>query len=248
VLHTTAIVYTGVVYLHRFVRISGDSPMLKMIKKRWNRISPHGQSLVELAIFFPIIMLMLSGLIEFGFLLNYYLNLMDGPREGARFGVDVSPFSGTGDDNSLSFYESVSQQAINAIVPYELNPVTDDIVISVVAIKDGSIFHRYPKADISKGITNEGEFSWNAYQKAVINPSGSYPFFARSKLSDADINSKLIGSAPKTGAVVVELFYSYKQQLALPWITMVVPDPIPLHMYAVSPLPAATPPDPTPTP
>jgi hypothetical protein len=222
--------------------------MLKMIKKRWNRISTHGQSLVELAIFLPIILMMLSGLIEFGFLLNYYLNLMDGPREAARFAVDVTPFSGSGDDNNLSFYTNVTQQALGAIAPYQLNRETDDIVISVIAIKDGAIFRRYPNVDAAHGIPTDGQFSWNAYQRVVSGIPSDYPFVANSKLTNTDINNYLLGAAPKIGAVVVELFYSYKQELALPWITMVVPDPIPLHMYAISPLPAATPPDPTPAP
>jgi hypothetical protein len=236
--------------------------MLKKIKKRWNRISSRGQSLVELAIFFPIIMLMLSGLIEFGFLLNYYLNLMDGPREAARYAVDVSPFEGEAVDNRIHFYYNpsyddtgcttdcapgVAQMVIDAIQPYQLDPATDDIVIKVLAIEDNGTVHSFPSYDPSNGITVGGEFSLNSYLKAK-NPSGSYPYIATSKISGTEIATKLISGTKKSGAIVVELFYSYKQQLALPWITMVVPNPIPLHMYAISPLPAATPPDPTPTP
>ncbi len=213
--------------------------MIQKLRNRWNRIPARGQSLVELAIFFPIILMMLSGLVEFGFMLNQYLNLMDGPREGARYAVDVSPFLDPTDNDDINFYTNldpnhpgIAQIVQQAIVPYYLDPATDDVVISVVSIKDGNIFHRYPD-DV--GVTTiPGQFSLYNHHTA--------------KLTDAQIASKLIAAAPKSGAVVVEMFYGYNQELALPWITVFVPDPIELHMYAVSPLPAAAPPDATPTP
>ncbi len=213
--------------------------MFKSVKTIWKKIPPRGQSLVELAIFFPIILMMLSGLIEFGFLLNQYLNLMDGPREGARFGVDISPFLEPSDNDDIKFYSNldpnhpgIAQIVQQAIVPYVLNSATDDVVITVVSIKDGAIYRRYPD---DAGVTSTpGYFSLN----------GKYA----TRLTDAEIAAKLVSSAPKSGAVAVELFYNYKQTLALPWITIFVPDPILLHIFAVAPLPAATPPDPTPSP
>ncbi len=221
--------------------------MIRNLKQQWKRTTPHGQSLVELAIFFPMILMMLSGLVEFGFVLNQYLNLMDGPREGARFGVDISPFLDPTDNDDITFYYSaayeanpvscncspgVTQIVRQSINPYVLDPTVDDVVVSVVSIKDGAIFHRYPD---DGGVTSTpGQYSLNG--KFV------------SRMTDAQIVSKLIGTAPKVGAVVVEMFYNYHQVLALPWITLFVPDPILLHMVAVAPLPAATPPDPTPIP
>jgi len=213
--------------------------MFRTIKNSWKKIPPRGQSLVELALFFPIILLMLSGLLEFGFLLNQYLNLMDGPREGARFGVDISPFLEPTDNDDILFYSNtdpnhpgIAQIVQQAIVPYVLDPTKDDVLITVVSIKDGAIYRRYPD---DPGVTSTpGYFSlYNKYA---------------TRLTDAQISSKLIGTAPKSGAVCVEMFYNYKQVLALPWITIFVPDPITLHMFAVAPLPAAAPPEPTPGP
>jgi Flp pilus assembly protein TadG len=59
-------------------------------RKRDRRTS--GQSLVEIAILFPLLLMLISGLVEFGFLLNQYLNLLDGAREAARFASDGDPF------------------------------------------------------------------------------------------------------------------------------------------------------------
>jgi hypothetical protein len=213
--------------------------MIRNLKQQWKQITPHGQSLVELALFFPMILMMLSGLVEFGFVLNQYLNLMDGPREAARFGVDLSPFLDPTEDDDILFYSNldpvrpgVAEIVQQAIVPYVLDPAVDDVIISVVSIKDGAIFHRYPD-DV-----------------AVTSIPGQFSLYGNkvSKLTDAQIVNKLIGAAPKVGAVVVEMYYNYHQVLALPWITIVVPDPILLHMVAVAPLPAATPPDATPIP
>src|SRR5574341_717189 len=55
------------------------------------RRKSRGQSLVELALLLPVLAIMLSGLIEFGFALNQFLNILDAAREGARFGADGDP-------------------------------------------------------------------------------------------------------------------------------------------------------------
>jgi hypothetical protein len=202
-----------------------------------------GQSLVELALFFPVLLLMLSGLVEFGYMLNGYLNLMDGPREAARFGVDRSPFVGATENDDILFYTNgdpqkpgLSEMAIRTIFPYDLDPTADDIVISVVAVKNGAIFRRYPDdVGVRSTVTGAGnEYSYNGIKK--------------SKFTDAQINTALLAGVPKAGIVIVEMWYSYRQELALPWITPFVPDPIQLYMSSVAPLPAAAPPEPTPTP
>jgi hypothetical protein len=60
-------------------------------KAQAGRKKSRGQSLVELALFLPILLIILSGLIEFGFGLNQYINVVEATREGARFGVDGDP-------------------------------------------------------------------------------------------------------------------------------------------------------------
>jgi hypothetical protein len=193
-----------------------------------------GQSLVELALFFPIILMMLSGLVEFGFLLNQYLNLMDGPREGARFVVSEPAFIGTSENDNIVFYNLVTAKAINTIFPYVLDPALDDIVISVVSFKDDAMYHRYPD------------------DAGVTSTPGQYSLYHNktSKYTDFQIGNLLSSQSgvPKGGAVIVEMYYSYHQALALPWLLPFVPDPIQLYMSSVMPLPGATPPEITPIP
>ncbi len=45
----------------------------------------RGQSLVELSLIVPLVLIMLVGMIEVGFLIFNYLNAMDLTREAARF-------------------------------------------------------------------------------------------------------------------------------------------------------------------
>ncbi len=59
---------------------------IKMFGRKDGR--SRGQSMVELALLFPILLILLSGLIEFGFMLNEYLTLMDAARNAARFASD----------------------------------------------------------------------------------------------------------------------------------------------------------------
>jgi hypothetical protein len=50
-----------------------------------------GQSLVELTLTMPILLLMLFGLIEIGWYANSYLILLDASREAGRYGANLSP-------------------------------------------------------------------------------------------------------------------------------------------------------------
>ena len=49
------------------------------------RRKPSGQSFVELLLVTVFLMLLLAGVVEFGFLLNNYLHVLDGAREAARY-------------------------------------------------------------------------------------------------------------------------------------------------------------------
>ena len=52
----------------------------------------RGQSLVEVAIAFPILIILFSGVVEFGFIINYYLSLLDATRDAARLYSSGDPF------------------------------------------------------------------------------------------------------------------------------------------------------------
>jgi Flp pilus assembly protein TadG len=56
--------------------------------RRWSRTSKdHGSELIELAIALPILLLVLAGIMDFGFLFERYEVVTNAAREGARMAV-----------------------------------------------------------------------------------------------------------------------------------------------------------------
>jgi Flp pilus assembly protein TadG len=185
----------------------------------------RGQSLVEFAIAFPIIILLFSGLIEFGFILNYYLSLLDATREAARFYSNLDPFNEDGSDK-MSFYQDTAAWVIGSLQPQDVNDTsrkitldssTDDVIVSVFSVS-GTTVTRYPTA---------GDFRWFGNRTSGI--------------SNAYIQSQVISDAPPAGILLVEVYYAYHQTLALPWLRPFLPDPVILHAYTMMPLSAAEP-------
>ena len=201
---------------------------------------PLGQSLVEFTVLLPILIMMLSGLIEFGFLLNYYLDLVDAAREAARFAADDDPLiregpsAGQTDDSFYILSRDMVLQSIDIGSGGQITLDTtanDDIVISAFSILDGAIDRRFPDLD-SDHYCDDTDFYSYAGKRA-------------SDFSCADVNSKLNPDAPNAGIVLVEIYFDYHMILGLPWITAFVPDTITLHAYSMMPNTAA---EPTPTP
>ncbi len=192
----------------------------------------RGQSIVEFMVLLPVLLMMLSGLIEFGFMLNYYLDLIDAARESARFAANDDPLhdnNGNYTDPNWAFYlraQTVALQSINIgsggqIV---LNPATDDIVISAFGASAGHVTQRFP--------AGPGEVSLYNNKLSELDTT-------------TDIEAKLDALAPNTGLVSVELWYEYHMIMGLPWITAFVPNPVTLYAYSIMPNPHA---EPTPTP
>lgn len=192
------------------------------------------QSLTEFAIALPILFLLLSGVIEFGFALNYYLSLLDATREAARFYSNGDPFLRDGAGNrtgdEMDFYADtaaiVRANLDPSIVPgnegyvgrkIELDPAKDDVIVTVYT-KDGSGVTMYPTA--------------GAYQ--IYNN-------ATTMFTTSAIQNDFASGSPNAGILVVEVHYNYNQVMKLPWLTPFVPDPFVLSAYTMMPLVAAEP-------
>ena len=186
---------------------------------------------MEMTIILGILLLLLMGMVEFGNLLNQYINLVDGAREGARFGSNQDPFSDpvTNQDNYAvvqdSFYQKIcvivdgcDTGESGSIAPIELKAENgDDVLISFLSIRTGGTY-------------------------IVYGPWPQYHNRTSKILTDpAFITGSLNVNAPNTGVLIVEIFYAYKQLLGLPIFTVVIPNPIPVHAYAIMPLSAAEP-------
>ena len=53
--------------------------------------SRRGQSLLELALFLPVLLLLIAGMVEIGVYANTFMLFLDASREGARFGANLDP-------------------------------------------------------------------------------------------------------------------------------------------------------------
>jgi TadE-like protein len=222
-----------------------------------------GQSFVEFAVLLPLLLMMLSGLVEFGFMLNTYLDLIDSAREVARYLANDDPLHDQCGNFQASWlaancdptqtvtppiwepHDFYDKRAWNLAAgtlaesgSITLNSASDNLVVSVFVVHNGVVTARYPSDAIPAG-NPPNTYGWVRYDSSSHN---------RSAFSNADINTKLSGMAnvpPDTGLVLVEIYYDYHMVMGLPWIRAFVPDPVTLHAYTLMPNVNAAP---TPTP
>lgn len=180
--------------------------------------SHKAQSFVELALVLVPLLILLAGVVEFGFLFARYLQLFDGVREATRLHSTDDPTATPLRPDCSDFYRCTAIDTLFFIRPATLDPSRgDDIVIYYVGV-DGTTLTRSPDAD-----------GWSYY-----NNQGA-------RISDAELSSRIDPAAPPTGILVIEVFYHYPQTLALPVISDLLPNPVPLHVYAMMPFPAGEP-------
>ena len=193
----------------------------------------------------PILLMLLSGVIEFGFMLNYYLDVIDATRETARFAANDDPIhddSGNPLDPNPGFYDRGQELATQALWsssggriewrdPTPCSDIHGDVVLSAFSVLGNTVDKRYPSGTGDAGV------------KMCSNPpNSSYT----SKITAAEVNNILSSSfLPNSGFVLVEIYYEYEMVLGLPWIRAIVPDPMVLYAYSIMPNTYV---EPTPTP
>jgi hypothetical protein len=209
----------------------------------------------------PILLILLSGLFEFGFLFVHYLAVLDSARNAARFSSD-SQFDVVDADlscaSTLDFYRQTACMALDELAAEQPTillclpdtPVShdcpggwdkmDDVIVSVFSVLRNS--STIPTPDIKRFPMSAGEQGWSFAADYIGQSQGD----ARNgmhvtQFSSARVMSKLHLNTPNTGYVLVEINYNYHQVLALPWFTQFVHDPVPLHLYAMWPLVSAEP-------
>jgi len=157
------------------------TPLFNRILFRMRR-QPRGQSFVELLMVVLFLMLLLSGMVEFGFLMNNYLHVLDGSREGARYASSQNAFTLDTTGVIISsyyfppFYYQAAGKAAETMDPVMLNPTfPDDIVISVFSLT-GTTPTRFPLTD-PNGWSLCAHYNTNADDLAARDNLGNpYPF------------------------------------------------------------------------
>jgi hypothetical protein len=216
------------------------------LRKRKGRKS-RAQSLVEVAIAFPILLMLFSGMVEFGFMLNTYLSVLDATRQEARYLSNINPFTAIDEnttpatiEDDMTFYTTAKNDILKILNPDDararrivLNPARDDIIISVL---------RVSVSDTSHTITNIRRFPAGQpqpYYRLYNNQLSAYA-------DDAQVEAAMTrnGTLPvRTGMLIIEIYYGYEGVLKLPWVQAFIPgNYVMLHADTIMPLVSAKPP------
>jgi hypothetical protein len=207
------------------------------------RRKSKAQSMVEFAILLPILIMLFSGMVEFGFMLNTYLSLLDSTRQAARQFSNSTPFFLDTNTNTVvddpNFYSDCALAVKDILAPpadpnarqIVLNSSSgDDVLVSVLSVTVDT--------------------NTNSITTIQRHPDG-YQFYSLynnqlTSYDDASIASYMTqnGTPPvQTGILIVEVYYGYKGVLHLPWLDMFMStsSPIRLHASTVMPLVSAKP-------
>ena len=223
---------------------------MKIIQKVM-RIREHsGQSLVELALILPLILLMLAGMVEVAFGMFAYLTALDLTREAARFASvrNYDELNPTDELHPAAYVLNAASACNDTILHYyydsacfftdpDLNPFLefeaakyDDVVITVFTVANNQVSDRHPDPVWSL---------WNDNWKKDCqgNEVITDPFFTNNYLE-----SRFVADAPtERGVVTVEAYVCYDLIMHLPFISNFIPSPFRIHAYTVMPAPEAIP-------
>lgn len=204
-----------------------------------------GQSMVEIAIALPILILLFSGMVEFGFMLNTYLSMQDAVRTAARQYSNENPLIKDADGNvidDVAFYEGAAQAVVDSLMPPDdaearqviVDPTRDNVLISAITIS----VDEAPDPDVLESITRHPEDSEFFKLYDATNPGTLY--------GDTEITAYVSGNGSipvDAGLLIIEIYYSYEGILHLPWTEPFFSEENPAMLYnsTIMPLVAAKP-------
>lgn len=108
--------------------------MLKRLRRLWR--NEKGQSLVEMAVALPVLLLILCGIVDFGWIMGNQIITENGCREGARLGAVV----GTKSDYETTIVNRViavtpgyshTGMAVNVTLSNPTKPDEGDVTVTV---------------------------------------------------------------------------------------------------------------------
>lgn len=198
------------------------------LKSTNSRQKSLGQSLVEFGVALPILILLFSGMVEFGFMLNTYLSLQDAVRTAARRYSNENPLmkvNGIVEDD-ITFYEGAAQNVVDALdlnaKQIVVDPTRDNVLISVLTVR----VDEDADPDAIESITRHPEDAEFFRLYSDTSPNSIY--------GDVEIADYLTSnnSVPvDMGLLIIEVFYSYEGVLHLPWTEPFFSEANPTMLY-----------------
>jgi Flp pilus assembly protein TadG len=209
--------------------------------------------MVEMALTLPILLLILVGAVEIGMYYNTYLTLVDATREAARYSANGSPAS---QDSSIDcsktqdFFKKAACLTMQNLNGVAFDPVRDDIVVSLILIRNSTVFMRivdsYPSNQSVVPISVLGTGGWSRCRSLpdTTNPTtdsaGCIPDETRLPNSVIEARLSQFGEpSPKSAYVLVEIYHVHRQFLGLiPPGLPILPQEVMMHAYSIMPVPA----------
>jgi Flp pilus assembly protein TadG len=108
-----------------------------MFEKNLSFLKSRGQSLTELALLLPLLVLILLGTVDLARVYNSYVTLTNAAREGARYGA-THPLNPSGATNTDAIRTRVIQEAANSGVALSSENITVECISAAVDAHSGS--------------------------------------------------------------------------------------------------------------
>ncbi len=175
-----------------------------------------GQSLVELAIITPLLLMLMLGMVEVGAALRSYMVVSAANREAARFAA-----------RGRYGNDAIAQVAIDAMadqLPVEASGPEANVSVIITTISIHKDPEPTPAVDPPQVITGTTETS-------RINPAA---LALQLKAENDAFNATMEAAHPgvdRSGnrVVIIEIIYYHEQVLNVPLIAQILPNPIPIY-------------------
>jgi hypothetical protein len=219
----------------------------------------RAQSMVEFAVTLPILIALLLGMVEFGFMLNTYLSLLDATRYAARQFSNSNPLKlvGTTKVYDENFDNNVAKAVIDNLDPYLidpearriiLDPTMDDILIHVLSVNVNTNTNPDTISTVTALTTDLGN------PVPFISSYGNFAALGGTHYTETVVRNSMSanGAQPvSAGILIVELYYSYEGTLSISTEFMelfATNKHVMLYSSTIMPLVSVRPALPTPTP
>jgi hypothetical protein len=179
------------------------------MRKKSNKLNQRGQSMIETALMFPILLLLFAGMIEVVFICRSYLIMLDSSYQGAHLGSLGEKLFDNIEIKDLVFQNLPPEISNNLI-----NKVNSDLIITR-ASWNGSMFND-PDTDFC---------AFCVYHYNTTQPKTSI-------FSQTILAGRLAGR-PATRLIIVEVVYDYQLPITFPLIKNLIPEKFPLVAYTI---------------
>jgi hypothetical protein len=184
---------------------------MRRLRRSRNRA---GQSLVEFSLVVTVVMLMLLGMLEFGFVFDHHLTLEYATREGARVGSALANGGGTlgcgsGQSPNAATVDPQIVAAVQRVVKSPGSLVVESRISQIriyKAIPGGTTLTPYPTGDQDTGFANV--WTWAGVGGGTDVVDGVNLDFKLSGSNGWDACSRDNGSTPDS--IGVSLIYNYQ--------------------------------------